>query len=174
MALDNRSIVITLKLDEGQNRENQNPTNTASTQQSSDKNSSAKAVASFAVVQAAQLVTNEAVTWAEYYWNKELILNDDYIGQRNKNIALLQISRATNAVTTIGSTAATGAAVGGVAGAIVGAVIGTVTAAAGIVRSNVQGQDQQNIMLRQMDAQLQFTRSRAGWSLQAASIGEDL
>ena len=92
----------------------------------------------------------------------------------NKNIALMQINRATSAVSTIGSMTASGASVGGWVGAIIGAFIGTVTAGAGIIRSNIQGQEQQDIALRQMDAQLQFTRSRAGWSLQAASIGEDL
>ena len=174
MAADNRSIVITLKLDEGQNSENQNPTNTASTQQSSDKNSSAKAVASFAAVQAAQLVANEAVAWAEYYNNRELTLADDYIGQRNKKVATTQIQRGVNALSTIGSMTASGASVGGWVGAVVGAVLGTVTVAVGAVRSNLQGQEQQEIQVRQMNAQLQFTRSRVGWSTQAASIGEDL
>lgn len=174
MAADNRSIEITLKLDEGQGTEQQNPTNTEATKQSSDKDSTAKAVAAFAITQSVQLVANESVAWAEYYWNRELTLNDDYIGQRNKNIAMTQINRATGAISTIGSMTATGAAVGGWIGAIIGAVLGTVTAATGIVRSNIQGQDQQDIYLRQTNAQLDFTRSRAGWSLQAASIGEDL
>ena len=175
MALDNRSIVITLKLDSGQESgSGSNPTNTEATQQESDKGSTAKAVAAFAVVESAKLVVNEVVSWAEYYWNRELTLNDDYIGQRNKNIALMQINRASNAVSTIGSIAAAGAAVGGVAGAVVGFIVGTVTAGAGIARSNIQGADQQNIMIRQMDAQLQFTRSRAGWSTKAASIGDNL
>lgn len=175
MALDNRSIVITLKLDSG-NKETaeNNPTDTSSTQQETDKNSKAKAVAAFAVMQSAQIVASEAVAWGEYYWNRELTLNDDYVGQRNKTIALTQINRGINAVSTIGSMTASGAAVGGWVGAIIGAVIGTGTVVAGIARSNIQGQDQQNIMLKQMNAQLQFTRARTGWSLQAASIGEDL
>lgn len=175
MALDNRSIVITLKLDSGkESDQNSNPTSTEATQQKTDNGSTAKAVAAFAITQSIQVAVNEVVAWGEYYWNKELTLNDDYVGQRNKNIALMQINRATSAVSTIGSMAASGASVGGVAGAIIGAVIGTATATASIVRSNIQGQDQQSIAIRQMDAQLDFTRSRAGWSLQAASIGEDL
>ena len=173
MAADNRSVVITLKLDSGSDVQ-ENPTNVENSKTNTDKDSTAKSVAKFAVIQSTQLVVSEAVAWGEYYWNRELTLNDDYIGQRNKNIAISQISRAANALATVGSMTAAGAAVGGVPGAIVGAIVGTVTATAGIVRSNIQGQDQQNIALRQMDAQLQFTRSRAGWSLQAASIGEDL
>lgn len=174
MALDNRSIVITLKLDSNENEVDNKPTDTSGAQTKNDKDSSAKAVAKFAAIQSAQVATGEIVSWAEYYWNRELILNDDYVGQRNKNIALTQINRAVSAVGTIGSMTASGAAVGGAAGAIVGAVVGTLTVASGIIRSNIQGADQQNIALKQMDAQLQFTRSRAGWSLQAASIGEDL
>lgn len=173
MAADNRSIVITLKLDSGQ-EEQKNPTNTEVTKANTDKDSTAKAVAGFAIAQSIQMIANEVVAWAEYQWNRELTLNDDYVGQREKNIAIMQISRGVNAVTTVGSMTAAGASVGGVAGAIVGFVIGAVNSVAGIVRSNVQGQDQQNIAIRQMDAQLEFTRSRAGWSTQCASIGEDL
>lgn len=174
MALDNRAIVITLKLDGGQSDIQNNPTNTQQTSQQTDNNSSAKAIAAFAVMQSIEVAASEVVNWAEYYWNRELSLKDDYIGQRNKNIALMQINRAINAISTVGTMTATGAAVGGAAGAAVGAALGLVTSIVGIVRSNVQGQDRQNIAIRQMDAQLQFTRSRAGWSLKAASIGEDL
>ncbi|MBQ2174962.1 MAG: hypothetical protein II453_07845, partial [Alphaproteobacteria bacterium] len=86
MALDNRSIVITLKLDSGKDSsQGSNPTNTEATQQESDNGSTAKAVAAFAVTQVVQVAANEAVAWAEYYWDRELTLSDDYIGQRNKN-----------------------------------------------------------------------------------------
>ena len=58
--------------------------------------------------------------------------------------------------------------------AIIGAVIGISTQVAAIVRSNVQGRDQQNIQIRQWNEQMSFTRARAGFSTHAASIGEDL
>ena len=170
---DNRSVVITLKLDSNASEETK-PTDTSTVKQSTDKNGSMKAVAAFAVAQMAQLAASELVAWGEYYQNKELTLSDDYIGQRNKNIATTQINRAVSAISTIGSMTATGAMTGGWVGAIIGAAIGTATTIAGIARSNIQGQEQQDIMLRQMDAQLGFTRSRAGWSLNAGSIGEDL
>lgn len=176
MAQDNRSIVITLKIDNGgfEAIDTSNQTSTTKVSNDTDKNSTAKAVAGYAVAQTMQVVANEALSWAEYYWNRELTLNDDYIGQRNKRIAMTQINRTISAVSGVVSATASGAAVGGWIGAIVGFVIGTGTQIAGIARSNIQGQQQQDIMLRQMDAQLQFTRSRAGWSTQAASIGEDL
>lgn len=173
MPADNRSVVITLKL-EDEDSGSSNPTDTSSSKSKNDKNGKAKAIAAFAVAQTSELVAREAISWGEYYWNKELTLNDDYIGQRNKNIAISQINAGVSALSTVGSMTATGAMVGGWVGAIVGAVVGTVTAAAGIIRSNVQGREQQDIQIRQMNAQLDFTRSRAGWSLNAGSIGEDL
>ena len=175
MAADNRSITITLKLDEGkEDLDTQKSVNTSSTASKEDNGGTAKAVAAFAVAQTAQAVASEVVAWAEYEWIKELTLSDDYIGQREKNIALTQINRGISAVSSIASATASGAAVGGWVGAIIGFVIGTGTQIASIARSNVQGQEQQDIQIRQMNAQLSYTRSRAGWSTQAASIGENL
>lgn len=173
MAADNRSVVITLKL-KNESNENNNPTNTSAVQNGNDKNSTAKAVAVFAVAQMAELAAAEVVAWGEYFWNKSLTLNDDYVGQRSKNIITTQINRGINAISNIVSSTASGAAIGGWVGAIVGAVVGTLTTGVDIARSNIQGQDQQNILLKQMDAQLSFTRARVGFSLKAGSIGEDL
>lgn len=170
---DNRSIVITLKLDNSGNSVEEQPTDTSAASSKTDKNGSAKAIAAFAAIQVTKIVVNEAVAWGEYYWNKELTLNDDYIGQRNKNIAISQISAGASALGTIGSFTAFGATFGPW-GAAIGAAIGTIAATVEIVRSNKQGEDQQNIQLKQMNTQLDFTRARAGWSLRAASIGEDL
>lgn len=175
---DSRSVTITLKTDRSSSQDEQTNTakqTSASTEsQENDSGSTAKALATFAAIQAISTTINEGVAWGEYYWNKELVLNDDYIGQRNKQIASAYVNRAISFAGNVGSAAATGASIGGPIGAIIGAVIGTATQIASIVRSNVQGNEQQNIALRQMDAQLQFTRSRVGWSTNAASIGEDL
>ena len=173
---DNRSIVITLKLDNSSENQSDtsNQTNTTRVSNETDKNGAAKAVAAWAVTQAVQVVASEAVAWGEYYLNRELNLRDDYIGQRNKRIAATQINRGISAVSSVASGAIGGFAVGGPVGAVIGGAISLVAQIAGIERSNRQGQEQQSIMLRQMDTQLGFTRSRAGWSLQAASIGEDL
>ena len=171
---DNRSIVITLKLDGGaEENDTSQQTDTKQVADKNDKGKKAKAAYKALSIQAGTVALNEVTSWAEYYWNKELMLNDDYIGERNKNVALTQINRGISALSTIGSFTALGASAGPW-GAAIGAVIGTVVAGAGIVRSNVQGKEQQDIMLRQMDAQLSFTRSRAGWSTNAGSIGEDL
>ena len=171
---DNRSIVITLKLKSADDKSDvNNQVDTQKTEEESDNDKKSKSAYAALALQVGSTAINEVAAWAEYYWNKELTLTDDYIGQRNKNIALTQIGRAVNVVTTTGSWAAMGAALGPV-GAIIGGILGAAVSVSGIVRSNVQGQEQEDIAIRQMNAQLSFTRSRAGWSLEAASIGEDL
>lgn len=176
MAVDTRSITITLKLDKTGNEETDTTKQTSQSSGSdeNDKGSTGRAIAIYAGMQVLSGAVNEGLAWAEYEWNKTLTLNDDYIGQRNKTIALTHINRTVSNISTIGSGIAGGAAVGGWVGAIIGGVISTIQVAAGIIRSNVQGQEQQDIHLKQMNGQLDFTRSRAGWSTQAASIGEDL
>lgn len=181
---DERSIIITVKVDKtststtssdggGGNVNVQNQVNTSTITNSSDQGAMAKAAYVGLAMRAIQTAVNEGVAWAEWAWDRELVLNDDYVGQRNKQIAMTQINRGISAIGTVGSFALAGAAAGPV-GAAVGAVIGAAVAVANIVRSNVQGMDQQNIMVTQMNTQLSFTRSRAGWSTKAASIGEDL
>ena len=174
MAADTRSVVITLRLDSGNESDISEQTNTTKVSNDTDKNGAAKAVAVWAVSNTVQMASSEVVNWTEYFTNKTLVLKDDYIGQRNKNIATTQVNRAISAVSTIGSMTASGAAMGGWIGAVIGAVVGTTSVVFGSVRSNLQGQQQQDILIKQMDAQLGFTRSRAGWSVTAASIGEDL
>lgn len=173
---DNRSITITLKLDKSADNEADTNNQTGSTPEakSNDKGSQGKAIAAYAAVQMLQLVASEVTAWADFYWNKELTLTDDYIAQREKNIATTHVNRVTSYVNTIGNSAMQGAMIGGTAGAVVGAIIGTVSVISNVVRSNEQGQQQQDLQIKQLDAQLSFTRSRAGWSTHAASIGEDL
>lgn len=142
------------------------------TSESSGK-SQGKAAYGAMAIQAANFAVNEVMNWISYNINKELNLNDDYIGQRNLAIATQAVNWAVSSASTIGSMAMVGAAAGPI-GAAVGAVVGGAMVAASTVRQNMQAMDQQNIMLNQMQAQLDFTRNRAGWSTKAASIGEDL
>lgn len=172
MATDNRSIVITLKLDNGS--DDTNVENQTQDTKKDDKDATKSALAKWATTQLVTIASNEIVAWAEYDWNKSLMLSDDYIGQRNKTIAMTQINRGIGAISGVVSSAALGNAIAPGFGAAIGAVIGLVTQTTSIIRSNLQGADQQNIAMRQIDAGLDFTRSRAGYSLNAASIGEDL
>lgn len=70
----------------------------------------------------------------------------------------------------MGTAIAGGFVLGGIAGSVI-ALIGT-TASLGI--EIAQNYDQENIKLRQMNAQLEYSRMRAGYSLTSESIGENL
>ena len=175
MPADNRSVTIRIKLEDETKDELDlsNQTNTEAVGGSSDKSKKAKSAYTVLAVQALEHAANEIVSEAEYAWSKEMILTDDYIGQRNKQIILTQINRGISAFSTVATYTALGAQAGPV-GAMVGAFLGTAMAGLGILRSNWQGQVEQDLALRKADSQLEFTRSRAGWSTHAASIGEDL
>lgn len=168
---DTKEIIVTLKV-EGTDTEKE-PSVDVGSPESDKTDSTAKATYKTMAVQAANIVIGEAVAWADYLWEKELILNDDYVGQREKRIALQYLNKSISYATAIASGAAMGSAAGPV-GAVIGAVIAGIGVAAGTIRENQQAMDQQQIMINQMNAQLNFTRQRAGWSLEAASIGEDL
>ena len=102
---------------------------------------------------------------ANYEINKWFSLNDDYIGQRNLTNALNVVSRAKNMAGTI---AAGFVALGPVGGAI--AAVGSLITLGIDIAQNI---DRQNLMLRQMDAQLSYQRQRAGYSLTSGRIGEN-
>lgn len=176
MPQDTRNIVITLKNEAGNNLSQDLDTNsTTDTSSTSSKNSNSMAKAAWAnmAMSLAQTTLNEIVSWADYDINKYMNLHDDYIGQRNMNIATHYINGSVSAASTIASSALVGAAAGPI-GAIIGAIFGTGVVLAKNIRSNIQANDQQNIQLKQLDLQLQYTRRRAGWSTTAAGIGEDL
>lgn len=117
---------------------------------------------------------SETVDWAMYFWDTQLELNDDYVGKREKRIAMQQVNRVVSAASNIGSSTLQGAMAGGAVGAIIGFVVSTGTEVYKTVKENIQGNRSQELQLAQLNAQLEFTRSRAGYSTQAASIGENL
>lgn len=118
-------------------------------------------------------LATEATSWANYEITRDFNLNDDYIGQRNLNIAMQAVNWGISSASTIASSTFMGASFGPV-GAAIGAAIGIGTVAAKTIRSNIQAMEQQQIAINQREALLDFTRQRSGWSLKAASIGENL
>ena len=173
MANDNRSIVITLKLEQSSQEEN-NPTDIKKVDEKVDKGATQKAIASYAAMEITRIAVSEAINWGEYYWNRSLMLNDDYLGQRFKQRTMYGISSGLNFVGSAASGAIAGSMILPGIGTAVGAVLGALTSALGMVREGVQGNEQQQLTLSQMNEQLSYTRSRVGYSLEAASIGEDL
>lgn len=106
------------------------------------------------------LVANEVL----YEINKYYTLTDNVEGKRDLNIALGLIHRGGQIV---------GPTIAGSYFGPVGAVIGFGVGIGREVISLYQGYDQQNIQLRQLNTQLEYSRQRAGYSLTSGSIGED-
>lgn len=100
-----------------------------------------------------------------YGINRHLQLTDNYVQERYLNAGINVVNRAMS----MGSAVIAGFSVGGVVGAVVGAVF----AVGDLAFDIFQNYDQQNIKLRQMDAQLDYQRQRAGYSLTSGSIGEN-
>lgn len=103
---------------------------------------------------------------ASYEINKYFNLSDDYQTQRNVTIAKNVISKATGMGTAIAG--------GFVAGGAVGGAIAIVGSVASLGVEIAQNYDQERIKLNQANAQLSYSRLRAGYSLVSDSVGENL
>lgn len=101
---------------------------------------------------------------ALYGINRHLALTDDYIGERQLNAGLTVINRTISSASIV----AFGSSLGPV-----GIALGVAVAASSLIFDVVKNYDQQNILIRQMDKQLEFQRQRVGYSLTSGSIGEN-
>ena len=111
-----------------------------------------------------QTVINEAM----YQINKHFELTDDFEGKRDLNIALSVIGRTKNLATSTLAGAKLGSA-GGPIGTVVGAVVGFSLGAIGEAVSIYHKFDEQDRANALRDAQLDYTRQRAGYSLTGES-----
>ena len=107
------------------------------------------------------VLLGEALYESEKYFN----LTDNVQGRRNLNIARQNIER----VWGVAQDTIAGAKAGGWVGAIIGFAVGMTKLGVKIY----QGYDQQNIKIRQMEEQLDYTRQRVGYSLTVGSNGEN-
>lgn len=122
-------------------------------------------VGSVVVNQAWNIVKQSTSKIVNYEINKWFTLKDDYIGQRNLNNALATINKASSSITAIAG--------GFVAGGVIGGAVATVGVVVASAISIAQHIDKQNIELDQLDAQLQYQRQRAGYSLTSGRVGEN-
>lgn len=123
-------------------------------------------------VQLAESVIQKTVQVAigeiDYRIQRGFYLKDDYIGQRNYQIAKAQVASAAQfAVSSAAMLATMGAAA---LPMIAVSAVMTVTKNALQYNHAIEEQDYQ---IRQLDANLQFNRTRAGYSLTSGSIGEN-
>lgn len=166
---DTRSIDVNILVTEIEGDGGTTPTLPKPKVPTADKgkdNTNLSKMASALLHEAYNYAKQDIVQIASYEVNKYFNLHDDYIGQRNLTIAKNVLSKAVG----MGTAIAGGFVLGGVVGSAV-ALIGT-TASLGI--EIAQNYDQENIKIRQMNAQLEYSRLRAGYSLTSESIGENL
>ena len=116
------------------------------------------------------LVLNEA----KYQIDLHFKLTDNYLGAQNLNIALGVVNKVASFGLSIYSGAKLGfSAGGGAAGAVVGAVFAAGVSGLSLVQQISHNYEQEYIRINQMNANLQFNRQRAGYSLTSGSIGEN-
>lgn len=123
-------------------------------------------------VQLGEKALHEAVQFSlseiDYHIQRSFYLKDDYIGQRNYSIAKAQITNAASSAFALGAALMTGNPV----------AIGMTVIAQGVkairnITEYVHAVEMQDLQIKQLDANLQFNRTRAGYSLTAGSIGEN-
>jgi len=172
----NRNGVITIRFEEGGKTPGPQPVDpvnpTPDAEKVTDNNLLETAVLGALLHKTASQVKNMAINEAKYQINKYFMLTNDYLGQQSMNIALNVINKALDFGTTIYFGAKMGAKAGP-AGAIAGVVLAAGVSIISTVQQISHNYEQERIKLNQMDAQLQFNRQRAGYSLTAGSIGEN-
>ena len=118
-----------------------------------------------AVHRAVSEISSQAVEMAMYALDRHLQLTDNYIGERYVKAGKEVIGKTIS----IGSSIAMAFFSGGVIGAALAAVVAIGSTAFDVFKNF----DQQNIMVKQMNSQLEYQRQRAGYSLTSGSIGEN-
>ena len=117
------------------------------------------------LVSKAKDVTQDVLQETDYFIQRHFQLADDYQGQRSyvraKNVILKSVSIGTSGVAAFATLGPAGAAVA------VGIAVSSVVV--DIANNYIDQAD----TIRKMDAQLSYTRVRAGYSLTAGSVGED-
>lgn len=133
----------------------------------------ASVIASVYANQAFNYAKSAVISQARFQVNRYFAMTDDYQGKQDVDNALHLIGIG---MTIYGATKA-GAIVGakfGAVGAIIGAVIGFIGSTGNEILSAHRAVATQELQIRQSTAQLSYTMSRRGASLQNNSIGENL
>jgi hypothetical protein len=127
--------------------------------------STAKLFTSAYLVSKAKDVTRDVLQETDYFIQRHFQLADDYQGQRSytvaKNVVLKSVS--------IGTSAIAAASTLGPVGAVIAVGAAVASTAVDVANNYINQAD----TIRKMDAQLSYTRVRAGYSLTAGSVGED-
>lgn len=164
-------VIIRIKNEQTTNAnvgENQtiNSSDVTGAKKSNTANSSVKSAFVMSQIQkAGKSLASLGVDLVSYNINRHFMLSDNYLAQQQMSIAIDVVSRTAGAAMSI----AGGALVAGPYGAVAAAIVEVAKTGINIFKNY----DQENLRIKAMDAQLNFNRRRAGYSLTAGSRGED-
>lgn len=176
MARETRAITITIRTKgEGKPSKPSEPSKPEEKNQEakSETKSAAQNLSSWLVHKALNEAESQLKSAVDYEFSMYYSTHDDYIGQRNYEIAKANINLAVSVGTSLYSGAAMGASVGGPVGAAVGLAASAVSTGVNLALQYSRAMEQQQLKINQMNAQLSYTRQRSGYSLTSGSIGED-
>ena len=123
--------------------------------------------------QAFNTVKSQIEAEANYEISRYFTIYDDVAGERNLAMAKAYINHAVSMGYQVYYGAVTGAGIAGPVGGFAGAVLAGSVAGVGMALEARRALEQQDLRIAQAEAQLGYTRQRAGWSLTAGSIGEN-
>lgn len=164
--------VITIKFVEG-NKKVPGPESIADKDQNKDDDQLETAVLATLIGRAARQLKGTVISELKYQQNKYYNMQDDYLGKQNMDIALNVLEKVWSVGINIYAGAKLGLKLGGGYGAAAGAIIAAGVSTVQTYQQVAHNYEQERIRLNQMQAQLDFTRQRAGYSLTAGSIGEN-
>lgn len=162
---DIRQVEVIFRAEEYSGAQKPNQKTRQSKKGNKVKDRAAQHAANVVVQQTWSFVKSEVRKVVNYEINKWFTIKDDYIAQRSLTNAMNVISKTKDITVAI----AGGFVAAGAAGATVLAIGSLVSLGIDIA----QNYDQQNLKLKQMEAQLKYQRDRVGYSLTSGRIGEN-
>lgn len=177
MARETRAITITIKT---KNKAAPSPS-APKPSKPEEKNAEAKSETKSAAQNLSSWLVHKALNEAEqqlksavdYEFSMYYSTHDDYIGQRNFEIARANINMAVKVGTSLYSGVSMAASIGGPIGAAISAAAAVVSTGVDLALQYSRAMEQQQLKIDQMNAQLSYTRQRSGYSLTSGSVGED-
>lgn len=123
--------------------------------------------------QAFEYVKKELGNELEYEIGKAITMRDDYVAQRRLSATYSIASKGASAYAAVAGGYEIGSSLGIAYGGPIGAALAAIGIAASIGVDIYQNYDRQRIAINKQEAQLDYLRQRAGYSLTSGSIGED-
>ena len=161
----NGTIIIKIVQDQSDGETPQVDTSGVKATQKSQQSDLKTAAITTVIQRAASSLKEMGVSQVRFQINRYFDMTDNYLGQQSMNIALSSANRLYNA----GASVVGGFMVAGPAGAVIMGLVEVAKVGLDIYHNY----SEQDLKLRKMNAELQFNRQRAGYSLTVGSQGEN-